>query len=161
MSKQSKIIKYINKKNRKENFDKIIELILDIMLYPLRIAYREYEKSNLKTKRDIKKAYRKLKNTIYNRISDEETDNTYITDFWLNEEHESYNIISIYDVGSNIKYHTGKSIETIFDEMTSMIMEDKNLQIRPYAIKDLFEFDYGYYLKHNGRIMQISLINKK
>ena len=87
------ISSFTRKQNIKNAIDKIITKTLNIILYPLRLAYSKYNGSDLQSKRKVKKVYKKLKNNIYRVLLDDGC--VYITDLYVGQEYGSYDIVSI------------------------------------------------------------------
>ena len=120
------ISNYTRKQNIKDAIDKIIGKTFDIILYPLRLAYKKYDGSDLQSRRKVKKAYRELINNIYRILLNE--DYVYITDFFVGQENGSYDIISIGEEYT-LKHHSGKSFKIIFDEIEDMLRADDGLVV--------------------------------
>lgn len=152
---KNNISNYTRKQNIQNIFDNIITTAFNIILYPLRYIYKhKYDGSKFQTKRKVKKEYKKLKNHIYRVILNE--DYVYITDFYVGQENGSYDIVSIGEEYT-LKYHSGKSFETIFDEIEDVLRADDSLLVESVKVRDLFK--YGYY-KEGGRVIKVMIVDK-
>jgi len=145
------ISNYTRKQNIKELVDKIITKTFDIILYPLRLAYKKYDGSDLQSRRKVKKAYGKLINNIYRILLNEGC--VYVTDFYVGQENGSYDIISIGEEFV-LLHHTKKTAKVIFDEIEDILRGDESLVVDDYSVGDLFK--YGYF-KEDGRVIKASM----
>lgn len=153
------ILKYISKRHKQKILDKIITKIFDIVLYPLRWAYEKYYKSDVRLKRQIKLGYKKMNNNIYRVLANNDCP-IYITDFWISDEDECSNIISIDQENYYLKYYTKKTIKELFDEVEIMLMADKGIEVKQIEIEDLFKYCNDYYVNKGGRVLEVKIINK-
>ena len=148
------ISNYTRKQNIKNIIDKIITKTLDIILYPLRLAYSKYNGSELQSKRIAKKEYKKLKNNIYKILLDE--DYVYITDLYVGQD-GSYEIISIGEE-TTLQHYSGKSSKVIFTEIEDILNRDDNLLVERIGIRDLFK--YSCY-NEDGRVIKVMIVDKE
>jgi len=146
---------YTRKQNIKDVIDKIIIKTFDIILYPLRLIYYEYDGSDLQAKRKVKKAYKKLKNNIYRVLLDDGC--VYITDLYVGQEYGSYDIVSIGEEFVLLHY-SNKSEKVVFDEIEDILRGDESLVVESIGVRDLFK--YGYF-KEDGRVIKVMIIDKK
>jgi len=143
---------FTRKQNIKNVIDKIIIKTFDVILYPLRLAYKKYDGSELQSRRKVKKDYNKIKNDIYKRLLSE--DYIYITDFYVGNDDYYYEIYSIHRESYVIQYHTKKSAKVIFNEIEDILRADESLIVKSVGVRDLFK--YGYFDK-DGRVIKVSL----
>jgi len=149
------ISSFTRKQNIKNIIDKIITKTFDVILYPLRLAYKKYDGSDLQSKRKVKKDYKKIKNDIYKRLLSE--DYIYITDFYVGNDDYYYDIFSINRESYTITYHTKKTAKEVFNEIEDMLMLDEGISIEYVGVRDVFK--YGYYDEEkNGRVIKVSII---
>jgi len=150
------ISNYTRKQNIKRIINKIITKTLDIILYPLRLAYSKYDGSDLQKKRLIKTIYKKIMRNIYNELLYE--DEIYITDFKVDQGYMCSNIISMGQGTYQLQYHTNKSTEIIFDEIEDILRADESLVVESVLVKDVFK--YGCH-KEDGRVIKVMIIDKE
>jgi len=149
------ISSFTRKQNIKNAIDKIITKTLNIILYPLRLAYSKYNGSDLQSKRKVKKVYKKLKNNIYRVLLDDGC--VYITDLYVGQEYGSYDIVSIGEEFVLLHY-SNKSEKVVFDEIEDILRGDESLVVESIGVRDLFK--YGYF-KEDGRVIKVMIIDKK
>ena len=144
---------FTRKQNIKNAIDKIITKTFGVILYPLRFVYKKYDGSDLQSRRNVKKAYKKLKNNIYSSLLYDE--HIYITDFFVGQEDGGSNIISINEEAHIIHYYTKKSYKVIFDEIEDILRADESLVVESIGVRDLFK--YGYF-KEDGRVIKVMVM---
>jgi len=154
MSKNISI--YTRKQNIKNVIDKIITKTFDVVLYPLRLAYKKYDGSDLQSKRKVKKDYKKIKNDIYKRLLSE--DYIYITDFYIGNDDYYYELYSIYRESYVIQYYTKKSAKVIFDEIEDVLRADESLVVKSVNVRDLFKC-VSY--KADDRVIKVGIVDKE
>ena len=147
---------YTRKQYIKNIIDKIITKTLDIILYPLRLAYSKYDGSNLQKKRLIKTIYKKIMSNIYNELLCE--DEIYITDFKVDQGYMRLNIISMGQGTYQLQYHTNKSAEIIFNEIKDILRADDSLVVESIGVRDVFK--YGCH-KEDGRVIKVYIVDKE
>lgn len=127
------------KKRVKKVKNSIVDGFFDVILFPLRVAYKVYSKTDLYTRQKIKRYNKKLYKNIYQRIISE--GRVYLLDFNLREEHEDWAFVSMCD-NYALRSYTKESPEQLLERILAKLSRDRYLQIQKVETMDLFRY-YG------------------
>lgn len=81
---------------------------------------------------------------------------TYLTNFHIREEHQCGDTISIADEYT-LQHYLNKSSKELFDDVISELRKDDVIEIIDVEIKDIFRYDYSWYVENKGRIVKLKL----